>query len=309
MMEFLLLAGGIMLAVMGASELVPSLAPVAARVRQLQAPTREKASHPLHRIACRLDPLLRKLTLTRRIDRRLARVGLAWTPSEFLLASGLIALTCGFLGGIALRAPALSLALAALGGALPTLWLHEKCKRHNKALSEQLPDAIMLIIGSLRAGNSFLQTMQLIARQLPDPIAGEFNTTVREIDWGVPVETALANLQARVGSLDMELMVSAVLIQRECGGNLTEILGNILDALRNRIQLLGEIQTLTAEGRLSGWIMGGMPMALGGVFFVINPAYIGILFSDPRGQLLLAVAALMQVMGALSIRAIVQVRY
>lgn len=309
MIGFILLTVGVVLAVLMATELVPSLAPATARMRQLQSPASQKPASHLQGIASQLDPLLKTLSITRKIDQRLAQVRLPWTPAEFVLGSALISLGGGAVGGILLASPTLALALAALGAVLPTLWLRKKCRDHVKTLNEQLPDAIMLIINSLRAGNGFLQTLQLVARQLPDPIASEFDDAVREINWGMSVETALLNLQARFGSVDMELVVSSVLIQRETGGNLTEILSNIHDAIRERVRILGEVQTLTAEGRLSGWIMGALPIALALAFFAINPAYIRLLFSDPRGQMLVAAAVTMEILGGLVIRRIVQIRY
>ncbi len=309
MIGFILLTAGIVLAVLMATERLPTWTPAVARARELQGPAPPKNASHLQGLAVWLDPLLRTLAITRKIDRKLAQIGLAWTPTEFLIGSCLIALGCGAIGGALFTSLPLALAMTALGAALPTLWLRWKCQKHVRLLNEQLPDAIMLIINSLRAGNGFLQTLQLVARQLPQPIASEFETAVREINWGMPIETALLDLQARFSSVDMELVVSAVLIQRETGGNLAEILSNIHDAIRERVRILGEVQTLTAEGRLSGWIMGALPIAIALVFFAINPAYISLLFTDPRGRLLVTAGIAMELVGALAIRRIVQIRY
>ncbi|MNT58945.1 Bacterial type II secretion system protein F domain protein [compost metagenome] len=149
----------------------------------------------------------------------------------------------------------------------------------------------------------------MVSRQMSAPISTEFGTAVAEINFGVPTETALRNLRDRIGTIDVDLMVQAMVIQRETGGNLSEILGNIHDTIRDRIRISGEVQALTAQGRLSGWVLSALPVGIGALFFLISPGYITGLFTDPRGQMLVAGAVVSEVLGVMLIMKIVDVRY
>lgn len=306
----LLMTGGILAVVSLPALLAPAGASVAARVAQLEAPAApSRKQHSLHGLGARLDPLVKHLAISKRLDKRLDLLGLAWTPGEFLLASALSAAGGGLLGWLLASSPMMALLAAAIGGWLPYGYLLKLQRDRLKAFTQQLPDAIMLIVNALRSGNGFLQALQIVARQMPEPIAGEFNKAVQEITWGIPMETALVNLQERIGTVDVELVISAVLIQRESGGNLSEILSNIHDAIRDRTRIQGEVQSLTAQGRLSGWILGGLPVGLALLFSVISPSYIRSLFFDPRGQMMLAGGIAMEILGLLAIRRIVNIRY
>lgn len=305
----LLMTGGILAALSLSSLLVPANATVVARVAQLESPALERRHAGLHGLGIWLDPLVKHLAITRNIDKRLEHLGLAWTPGEFLLISAL----CGLAGGVALGllspSPASVLAGAACGACLPFGYLGKLRRDRLKAFNLQLPDAIMLIVNALRSGNGFLQALQLVGRQMPEPISVEFEKAVLDINWGIPMETALLSLQERIGTVDIELVISAVLIQRESGGNLAEILSNIHDAIRDRTRIQGEVQSLTAQGRLSGWILGGLPVALALLFWAISPSYIRTLFTDPRGHMMVAGAIGMEILGLLTIRRIVNIRY
>ena len=205
--------------------------------------------------------------------------------------------------------PLIALAVAAMGCLGPSMQLRQRRAKTLKAFSEQLPDALMLVINALKAGNSFLQALQMVSRQMSAPISTEFGTAVAEINFGVPTEAALRNLRDRIGTIDVDLMVQAMVIQRETGGNLSEILGNIHDTIRDRIRISGEVQALTAQGRLSGWVLSALPAGIGALFFLISPGYITGLFTDPRGQMLIAGAVVSEILGVMLIMKIVDVRY
>ncbi|MNY35115.1 Bacterial type II secretion system protein F domain protein [compost metagenome] len=198
---------------------------------------------------------------------------------------------------------------AVVGAAVPFLQLAQKRSKVMKALNEQLPDALMLVINGLRAGNSFIQALQIVSKQMSGAIAQEFATTVSEINWGLPIETALSNLAERIGTVDIELVVAAMIVQRETGGNLSEILNNIHDTIRDRIKVSGEVQAMTAQGRMSGIVLTCLPAGIAVLFYLISPDYIKMLFIDPRGHLLIGGAIVSQLLGVYFINKIVDIKY
>lgn len=312
MITFLILAIGITGVVFALGGMMgnPQEAAIDGRISQLEEPHAPQVKPKLfNRLGAMLDPMVKGLAIAKRLDRQLYQVGWAWTPSEFLLAGALLGLASGAMAFFLFKHPLIALAVAAVGAMGPTFQLRQRRAKTLKAFSEQLPDALMLVINALKAGNSFLQALQLVSRQMSAPISTEFGTAVAEINFGVPTETALRNLRDRIGTTDVDLMVQAMVIQRETGGNLSEILGNIHDTIRDRIRISGEVQALTAQGRLSGWVLSALPVGIGALFFLISPSYIMGLFTDPRGQMLIAGAVVSEILGVMLIMKIVDVRY
>jgi tight adherence protein B len=177
-----------------------------------------------------------------------------------------------------------------------------------KKLVEQLPDVFELLGQALRAGHSLASGIHLVNEQLPDPAGTEFGRVFYEQNLGIKVEEALTNMANRVDQLDVRFFVTAVLIQRQTGGDLAEILDKISAVIRDRIKLFGTVRGLTAEGRLSGWVLVGLPVL---VFFIelsINPSYAEVLLYDPQGKLLLYIAIGMCLMGLAMIRKIVNIK-
>lgn len=291
--------------------LAPETAGVGGRLAELEGTglVPHRGHSMLRRLSKLIDPLIKGLSITRRLDRQLYQVGWAWTPSEFLMASGLLAVSAGAIAGLLLGNPLIGLGAFVLGAAVPFLQLRQRRLKVLKQLNEQLPDALMLVINGLRAGNSFLQSLMIVSKQMSGAISKEFATTVGEINWGLPVETALSNLSERIGTLDIELVVAAMIIQRETGGNLSEILMNIHDTVRDRIRIAGEVQALTAQGRLSGIVLTSLPVGVGGLFFLISPGYLSVLFTDPRGHMLIGAAIAAQLLGIVFIRKLVDIKY
>jgi len=196
---------------------------------------------------------------------------------------------------------------AFLGGYLPHFVLRAAKARRFGKFNNQIGDALVIMANSLRSGFSFLQAMDMVRNELPDPIAKEFGTALQEMNWGTPTEEALLNMAARVNSDDLELVVTAVLIQRQVGGNLAEVLDNIANTIRERVRIKGEIKTLTAQGRISGLIIGLLPILLTVVIYFLNPAYITPLFYSKTGLLMVSCAVLSQIIGLSLIRKIVQI--
>lgn len=176
-------------------------------------------------------------------------------------------------------------------------------------INEQLSDAIDMMSGSLRAGYSFTQAMENTGKEMPLPISKEFLKVIKEIELGLPVEKGLENLLDRVPSEDLELLITAVMIQRQIGGNLAEILDNISGTIRQRINLKGEVKTLTAQGRISGWIIGLLPLIFMLIMFLLNPSYIKILFTDRFGLAMLGMGVIGEVIGIALIKKIINIQY
>ena len=244
--------------------------------------------------------------LSRLVERKLIQTGWPLKGSEFLAICCLAALALFLV--LLLSGKILLAVMGAMTGCLlPVLILNIKIARRTKAFNEQLGDCLILIANSLRTGYSFMQALEMVAQEMPQPISVEFGRTLREMNLGILTEEALNNLAQRVNSDDLELVITAVLIQRQVGGNLAEILDNIAGTIRERVKIKGEIKTMTAQGRISGLIIGIMPLGLGLMIYSINPEYIKILFTAPLGKMMLIGAACSEFLGILLIRKIVNI--
>lgn len=196
---------------------------------------------------------------------------------------------------------------ALTGWAMPGLFIKSKRKRRLKELNSQLSEAIILISNSLKAGYSFFQSVDIVAREMTGPIAQEFSAMLREINLGLTTEKALENLVNRVKSDDLELIVTAVLIQRQVGGNLSEVLDSISSTIRERIKIKGEIKTVTAQGRVSGLVISLLPPVLGLIIFLINPEHISLLFNTAIGLGMLTFSVVMELIGICFVKKIINI--
>jgi tight adherence protein B len=254
------------------------------------------------------------------LAREIARADLRLKPSEYIVIW--IATTIGVpllmvLLSVALptlRNPLFLVVGALVGFMLPRFWLGRRKSGRLKSFNKQLPDTITLIANALRAGSSFLQAIELVVRESRPPISTEFGRVIREVNLGLSFEVALENMVRRVRSDDLELMATAISIQHTVGGNLAEILDSIAYTIRERVRIKGEIQTLTAQQRLSGYVVGFLPIALAGFLFIAAPGFMQPMF-DPRASLLglpagvviLAVGGFAMFMGFMFIRRIVDI--
>jgi len=242
-----------------------------------------------------------------KVERELARADIPLRGSEFV-ALNFMLLLLGLVSGVVLtRNAAVALALGIAGGFLPNVYVKWKQGQRLGRLNTQIADALAIMANSLRAGYSFLQAMDMVSREMSPPISDEFSAAMKEMSLGAPTEGALTSLVDRVGSEDLELVVTAVLIQRQVGGNLAEVLDNIAHTIRERVRIRGEIRTLTAQGRLSGIIIGVLPVGLGILLYAINPSYITLLFTNPIGRIMIVMAVIGEIIGALVIRKIVTI--
>ena len=243
------------------------------------------------------------------LENKLIRAGLPLRGSEFA------AVWAGSMIGSAAVLFVISggkLFMASLGVVfgyiLPHVFLRFKAAKRVRKFNNQLSDALVLVGNSLRTGYSFLQAIEMVAREMPSPMSVEFARVLKEMSLGITTEDALNNLNSRVGSDDLDLVVTAVLIQRQVGGNLAEVLDNIAGTIRARIKLKGEIQTLTAQGRISGMVVGLMPFVMAVLMTLVNPDYMQILFTHPIGKIVLGTAFASQLFGIMLIRKIVDIK-
>lgn len=230
------------------------------------------------------------------------------TVSKFLAIVGGAALF-GSLVPLGAQLPlALVPAFAALFGVLPLFWLLFRRRRRLKGFAKQLPDALELIARALRAGHSLASGFHLVADEMSNPIGKEFNRVFEEQNLGIPLEQALENMTQRIPNLDLRFFATAVILQRQTGGDLAEILDKIGHLIRERFKIWGQVQALTGEGRLSGIVLLALPPALFVAVYRLNPDYVMPLFTEPMGRKMLAGGIVMQLIGALVIRKIVNIK-
>ena len=228
-------------------------------------------------------------------------------PEEFISVCILFYVALSMLLYAITRNFYVSIFVGIIGWFIPVLFVKRRIKLRKKAINEQLADTIILISNSLKAGYSFFQSIDAVCKEMPAPISEEFAKMQNKINLGMTVEDALQELVGRVKSDDLDMVATAVLIQRQVGGNLAEILDNISSTIRERIKIKRDIRTITAQGRISGFIISVLPAALGAILYFINPEHIGLLFTEKAGILILAFSALMQIIGVYFISKIVKV--
>lgn len=258
--------------------------------------------------AAALDRLLHRLPRAAALDRLLLQSGLRWQVGRFLLVQGAAALL-GVLLPALLRFPPLPAAVAGLLClAAPFAMLLRARAARVRRIEAQLPEMADFLARALRAGHSFANVMQMAGDEVADPLGGEFRATHEEVNFGVSMQDALHHLAARVPLTDLRYLVIAVLIQRESGGNLAELLDNVSRMTRARLQLLAQVRVMSAEGRMSAWILTLMPLGLMAAMQLTNPKYCAVLWREPSGQRMLWYAGCAIVAGMLWMRAIVRVR-
>ena len=254
------------------------------------------------------DNLVGQFKLVPKLQTLLDQSGVNWSAAQTLLN----------LGGVSVLAtvglffmqvnPIVAIGCGITVFMLPLLWLSMKRARRLNKITEQLPDVFDMMSQALKAGHSLAGAIQLVYEQGSPPIATEFAQVYHEQNLGIKIEDALQSMADRVDSLDVRFFVTAVCIQRQTGGDLSEVLENIGSVIRERIELAGLVRGLTAEGRLSGWVLFFLPILVFFASWHLNPEYASILFTDPRGQLMLITAGGMQLVGLAMIRWIVNIK-
>ena len=252
-------------------------------------------------------PLAARVPAFQDLDLMMEQAGMKGHMPLFLMST--IGLTVGL--GLATLAvtrlwPA-ALIAALLGALLPYAMVRRRRTKRLYTFEEQLPEAIDLLSRAIRAGHPLTSGLKMVAEETQEPISGEFRRTHEENRFGLPFEDALLALADRVSIIDVRILTTAILIQREVGGNLAEVLDNLAGVIRVRFTIRRQLRVYTAQGRFSGYVLAALPIAVGAAIYSLNPPYISLLFTDPMGKLLVLMAVIFQIIGFLWIRKIVNI--
>jgi tight adherence protein B len=256
----------------------------------------------------RPDPFAALINRFSRLTKLFEQADTSMRPAVFCAVSGGLA-AGGWAAALALHSPVGFMPFSAiLMGLMPLAWLIMRRRRRLKKFASQLSDSLELIARALRAGHSLQAGFHLVSQEMPAPIGKEFGRVFEEQNLGIPTEEALQSMMDRVPNLDLQFFVTSVVLQRQTGGDLAEILDKISHLIRERFKIWGQIQALTGEGRLSGVVLLALPPVLFLAVYKLNPDYIMMLFTDPMGKKMLAGAIILQVIGALAIRKIINIK-
>ncbi|MGH7499562.1 MAG: type II secretion system F family protein [Gemmatimonadales bacterium] len=261
---------------------------------------REESVEPLAELA-------RRFGWSAAIESKLVQAGMKWDIGTFMVLT--LGATLGPLMALLLLTgePLLALPIASVCGLAPWAYIRFKANRRLNAFEEALPEALDLLARAIRAGHPIASGIKIVADEAPQPVAGEFQRTFEEQRFGLPFEDAMIALAGRMPLVDLRMLVTALLIQREVGGNLAEVLDNLGEVIRQRFVVRRQLRTYTAQGRLSGYVLAALPIFVGGAILLINPEYGQLLFHHPLGKMLLGIAITMQLMGFFWIRRIVDI--
>lgn len=255
-----------------------------------------------------LQKLLLSIPRVHLLDRLLLQSGLDLTVAAFLGLTAILAFV-GFVVAMFLVLPLLLMIIVTVvAGTLPLIFVVSAKNKRMTVIENQLPDALDLMGRAMRAGHAFPSALRMVGNEMAEPIASEFRTVFEEINYGISTQEALINLGKRVPSTDLSYFVIAVLIQHETGGNLSELLGNISTIIRDRLKLMGTIRVLSAEGKLSAWILTLLPFVLGATLQIVNPGFLNVLWTDPMGLKMTITALSMMVLGIFAMSRIIKIR-
>jgi tight adherence protein B len=245
-------------------------------------------------LADRMTKGLSRMSFAERLERQLVAANSNMSVGEFVIMRLAVALWAFVIGWLISRQPAAGLLLAVMGWVVPGMWLKMKQSKRIKAFSDQLPDMLAMLTGSLRAGYGLLYAISVIEKEMPEPIASEFGRVIKETALGYTLTDALDHLVERVQNDDLELVVTAVHIQSEVGGSLADVLEIISHTISERIQLKGQIQALTSQQRMSGTVLSALPFVLGTFLFLMSPEYMSGIF-QPGWPLIIPIGAVVMI--------------
>lgn len=255
-----------------------------------------------------INRFLIEIQVATRLKRVLDQADLHITVTRLVMFS----VMAGMLAALAASMLTISVLVMVAAGltfaALPFIHVFWKRKKRFEQFLEHLPDTLELMSRALSAGHAFSEALHMVSAEMPEPIATEFRKTYEEQNLGLSLKLALENLTQRIPLLDLRLCVTAILIQRETGGNLAEILEKVAHTIRERFRILGDLKTLTTSSRMSAWLLCGLPIFITIVISAMNPEYMSVLWRDPRGHKLIAVALFMQITGMLVVRKILRIK-
>jgi tight adherence protein B len=256
-----------------------------------------------------IERLFLRMPRAVRLQRSIHQAGLDWTVSTLVLVTGTIGIAVFVcITSLAHQSVLAGALLATLAATIPFLYVAHRRGRRLRKIEQQLPDALDLMVRALRSGHAFSSGLQMLGEEMADPVATEFGIVHDEVNFGVSLQQALTNLSVRVPSTDLRYFVVSVMIQRESGGNLAEVLTNLSRLIRERLKLRSKIRVLSSEGRLSAWILGLMPFFIAGVMNIMNPDFMSPLWTDPIGISIVKYMLIMMAVGVLILVKIVKIR-
>jgi tight adherence protein B len=315
---FLLVAGGIIGAYTGATKLPGLLASrqLDRRLREVsQGPitedgkpgdgsvVKQESEGPLPSV----DRMIAGTNAGSWLARLIEQAGVRATPSAIVVMSLVAAAMFGFAAQLFIRQPFAPAIATALGACAPFGWLRHRRSVRLKRFEEMFPEALDLLSRAIRAGHAFQTAMGMVADEVRDPVGPEFKKAFDQQNFGLPLRDALNGLSNRIGILDVRFFVTAVLIQRDTGGNLAEILDNLAHVVRERFKIRRQIRVHTAHGRFTGWVLLALPAALAVALSIINPDHMQLLFRERIGQMMLMGAIVMQTVGYVWIRQVIKI--
>jgi len=255
-----------------------------------------------------LNRLLSRVNIATRIDRRLRQADMKIPVGTFLLLS-LVLFSLGIVAGWILHWPTILSVVVGIGLlAIPNLVVDIKRRRRLNRFMNHFPEALEMFARSLRAGHSFTGAIQLVAQEMPDPIGPEFSKVFEEQNLGIPLRQALVGMTDRVDTLDVKFFITAILIQRETGGNLAEIIDKIAYVIRERFRVQGQLKIFTAQARISGTILSLLPIGVAVLIGILNPEYLKPLWFERAGKIMIAIAVTLQILGMLAMRKIIRIK-
>ncbi|MEW5979822.1 MAG: type II secretion system F family protein [Acidobacteriota bacterium] len=255
-----------------------------------------------------INRFLAQFTHTSRLKKLIQQADMKLKVSNFILISLILFVVGVIVSNQLLNILPVNLVIGAFCGALPFFFILFKRNRRYRKFEEMFPEALDLLTRAVRAGHTFNTGMEMIADEMPDPVGKEFRITFDEQNFGLPLKQALFNMLERVPLIDLKFFVTAIMMQKETGGNLAEILANLAHLIRERFKIMGEVRTFSAQGRLTGYILTCIPIAMGFVLSALNWDYMSALFKEEIGHYMLAGAGFCQILGYVIIRKIVKIK-
>ena len=277
--------------------------PVEERAGEDSSVVRQEKSGPLPAI----DRVLETTPIGHGLKRLIERSGVDTTPSAMVVASIVAAMLTTFIATLVTNQSIVLPVAMLVGMAAPFLWMRYKAKRRIRKFEEQFPEALDLLSRAIRAGHAFQTAMGMVASELPEPVGPEFKKTFDQQNFGLPLKDALNELADRIALLDVRFFVTAVLIQRDTGGNLSEILDNLAHVVRERFKILRQVRVHTAHGRFTGYVLLALPAFLSIALMWINPEHMGLLFSERMGHIMIGIALTLQTVGFFWIRQVIKI--
>ncbi len=246
---------------------------------------------------------------TKQLDNELAQSGVPLNGGEYIILQTFLLILFSLIAFVLSPWNLIMIFLPLLSLVLPRVYILRAKNKKIRQFNNQLADVLLTLANSLKAGFSLFQAMEMAGQEMPEPISSEIKVTLREMAYGESTETALTNFSQRVRSRDLDLVVTAILIQRLIGGNLAEILMSIHDTIQERLRIQGEVKSLTAQGKLSGYIIGALPILLGLVITILQPSYIQPLFHSTPGIMMVTFGLTFQIIGFIAIKKIVTINF